>query len=235
MELLDAFVNIILQTPDFMKNILALLLIAGLTWACNNEKRPTAETGDAAAMPDAAAVAGTDTYTIDATASTLLWEGYEGLSLGQSAHNGSLRLASGTVNAQGNLPVAGKFVIDITSLKVEDIPAGDTGNAKLTRHLLNADFFDVAKYPQAVFEITQSQVITADSINITGNLTLRGTTKSVTFPAKTSTANGVFSAVTPKFYINRKDWGMFYRSEDSLGDDLIRPEMGIMLAIVAKK
>lgn len=218
-----------------MKNITALLLIAGLAWACNNEKRPTAETGDAAATPDAAAIAGTDAYTLDAAASTLLWEGYEGLSLGQSAHNGSLRIASGVVNTQGNLPVAGKFVIDMTSLKVEDMPAGDMGNAKLTRHLLNADFFDAAQFPQAIFEITQSQAITADSINITGNLTLRGTTKSVSFPAKVSAANGMFSAVTPKFYINRKDWGMFYRSEDSLGDDLIRPEMGITLAIVAKK
>lgn len=218
-----------------MKNISAILFIAALAWACNNEKRPTAQTGEAAAAPEASAVAGADTYTLDTNASTLLWEGYEGLSLGASEHNGSLRIASGTVNAQGNLPVAGKFVIDITSLKVEDIPAGDMGNAKLTRHLLDADFFDAAKYPQAEFEITQSQAITADSINITGNLTLRGTTKSVTFPAKVNAANGVFSAVTPKFYINRKDWGMFYRSEDSLGDDLIRPEMGIMLAIVAKK
>lgn len=218
-----------------MKNITSLLFVAILAWACNNEKRPTAQTGEAAAAPDASAVAGADTYSLDASASTLLWEGYEGLSLGASEHNGSLRIASGNIIARGNLPLAGKFVIDITSLKVEDIPAGDMGNAKLTRHLLGADFFDAAKYPQAVFEITQSQAITADSINVTGNLTLRGTTKSVTFPAKVSTANGMFSALTPRFYINRKDWGMFYRSEDSLGDDLIRPEMGITLAIVAKK
>ncbi|NJN34395.1 MAG: YceI family protein [Saprospiraceae bacterium] len=172
---------------------------------------------------------------IDSTQSRLNWEGYEGLKLGKSEHNGTLAIAKGTLNIKDSTITGGSFSIPLSSLVVLDIPATEAGNAKLKKHLLNADFFDSEKFPNADFSITNVAKTVGDSVAITGNLTLKGTTKSVTIPAVVKMENNTLTASTPKFYINRKDWGMNYRSENSLGDELIRPELGLSISLMAKK
>jgi polyisoprenoid-binding protein YceI len=213
---------------------LPVLLLTVL--GCQNDSKPTVEAKAAEAAPPPVDTAEkTLVFQLDPAASTLYWEGYEGLKLSKSEHNGSLAFKNGSLSVQGKMPVAGKFTVDIQSLKVLDIPATKPGNAKLTRHLLNEDFFDAAKFPEAIFEITGAAPATGDTISLSGNLTLRGVTKSITFPALVQATDSTFTAVAPKFYINRKDWNMHYKSEESLGDELIRPEMGISLSILAKK
>ncbi len=218
-----------------MYKFLPLLLLSLIAVSCNNEKRPTAETGEAAAAPTGTGLEDAVVYQLEPSASTLIWEGYEGISLGNFKHQGSVQITEGTISVKNKAPVAGKFTIDIQSLKVEDIPYNDPGNAKLTRHLLGEDFFDAVKFPKAFFEITGANPVRSDSLALSGNLTIRGVTKNITIPASVQVSDGTLFASTPKFFINRKDWGMFYRSEESLGDDLIRPEIGITLSITAKE
>jgi polyisoprenoid-binding protein YceI len=218
-----------------MHKIIFTAAIACSLIACNNEKKPTVEAKDAAATTPIIDSATAVVYKLDSTISTLQWEGYEGLALGKSEHNGSLVINSGIIQVKNNLPVSGKFLIPINSLKVADIPVEKPGNAKLVKHLLDTDFFDAAKFPEAAFEITNAITNGTDSVNITGNLTLKDVSKSITVPAAIKMVDNTFTAITPKFYINRKDWGMFYKSENSLGDEMIRPEMGITLNITAKK
>ena len=106
-------------------------------------------------------------------------------------------------------------------------------NADLVGHLKGTDFFDAAQFPTATFELVSAEKTATDSTRITGNLTLKGVTKSVTFPAKLDmTGDGV--KANAKFYINRKDWGMNWHSENSFGDEMIRPEVGIELKIATK-
>lgn len=217
------------------KKLFPVVIVAALS-ACNNQPKETVQAKEAAASATVIdSSKASVTYNLDSTSSTLQWEGYEGLSLGKSEHNGSLIIKSGTITVQNKLPVAGKFSMAINSLKVADIPVEKSSNAKLVKHLLDVDFFDAAKFPEASFEITNAVANGTDSINITGNLTLKGVSKSITIPAATKVSDAVFTATTPKFYINRKDWGMFYKSENSFGDEMIRPEMGIILNISAKK
>ena len=142
--------------------------------------------------------------------------------------SGALQVANGTITG-------GSFSIPLNSLTVLDIPADKKGNTKLKEHLLNADFFDVAKFPTADFSIMTVAKTVGDSVAITGNLTLKGTAKSVTIPALVKMEKGILTASTSKFYINRKDWGINYRSENSLGDELIRPELGLTINLLAKK
>jgi polyisoprenoid-binding protein YceI len=203
--------------------------------SCNNQAKPTVEAKEATEAPAKVDSAASVTYTLDSTASTLQWEGYEGLSLGKSEHNGTLKITTGNLSIVKNIPVGGKFSIAVNSLKVDDIPASKPGNAKLTKHLLGADFFDAAKFPEAAFEITNAIANGTDSMNITGNLTLKGITKSITIPAYVKISDNIFTATTAKFYINRKDWEMHYRSENSLGDEMIRNEMVIIISLTAKK
>jgi len=216
------------------KIILATTVVITLL-SCNNETKPTVAATDVEKVTATKDSASTIVYTLDSTASTLQWEGYEGLSLGKSEHNGTLKINTGNISTVNNIPVSGKFSIAVTSLKVDDIAASKPGNAKLTKHLLGADFFDAAKFPDAAFEITSAVTNGTDSMNITGNLTLKGISKSITIPAYVKMSDNIFSATTPKFYINRKDWEMHYRSENSLGDEMIRNEMGVIINLTAKR
>lgn len=213
---------------------IAYFLLLTIT-ACNNEKKPTVAAGEAEKITVTKDSASAIVYTLDSTASTLQWEGYEGLSLGKSEHNGTLKISSGSISIINAIPATGKFSIAVSSLKVDDIPANKPGNAKLTKHLLGADFFDAAKFPEAAFEVTNVFPNGTDSVSIKGNLTLKGVSKSITIPAYVKMSDNIFTATTPKFYINRKDWGMHYRSENSLGDEMIRNEMGVIINLTAKK
>ena len=113
---------------------------------------------------------------------------------------------------------------------------------KLWGHLQSADFFDAANYPQAVFELTSVEPYAAGTIEdkvefetentpksdseiaaenpthwISGNLTMRGTTKNIKFPAYVSISNGAVEAKAG-FNIDRTAWGLAYGDESNAVD-----------------
>jgi polyisoprenoid-binding protein YceI len=97
---------------------------------------------------------------------------------------------------------------------------------KLTKHLKSPDFFDVAKFPTATFRSTD---IRADGAGhtITGDMTLHGVTKRISFPATIAvTDEGV--RANAEFSINRQDFGIAYPGAP---DDLIRDLVAIKLSI----
>jgi len=100
-----------------------------------------------------------------------------------------------------------------------------TFNTELTGHLKNEDFFDVETYPTTTFKLTKATKTGEGAYEISGNLTLHGVEKNITFPVTASrdvdTAN--FSA---EFDINRKDFGIVYAGKT---DDLIRDKVIIRL------
>jgi polyisoprenoid-binding protein YceI len=102
-------------------------------------------------------------------------------------------------------------------------------NDRLTGHLKSPDFFDVANHPTTTFEST-SIVAKNDAYEVTGNLTMHGVTKSITFPASISVEDGRVM-VNSEFFIKRFDFDIAYKGK---ADDLIRDEVVIRLAIVAQ-
>lgn len=215
-----------------MRSLVITSLLAVAYSACGEGPKPTIESTEAI-VP--LAVKNTIAYIVDTTSSVLSWEGYEGLSLGKSEHNGTIKISGGELNVDSTSIVSGEIRIDIKSIAVKDIPATSSKNGKLTRHLLSEDFFDADKFPEAKFVITGITQKGSDSINVSGNLTLKGTEKNISFVAASKVSDSTITAVSPTFYINRKDWGMHYRSENSLGDELIRSEIGIAINITARK
>jgi polyisoprenoid-binding protein YceI len=101
--------------------------------------------------------------------------------------------------------------------------AGD----RLTTHLNSPDFFDTREYPQATFQSTEVKKDGDDAYTVTGDLTLHGTTKSITFPATTITAENKFT-VRAEFTIDRTQFGM-----DKL-TDRVEPEVKITVVIGEK-
>ena len=121
-----------------------------------------------------------------------------------------------------------QFDVDVASL-YSDADNRNPFSDKLDGHLKSPDFFDVEKSPKATFS---SDGIRAGgeggTHTITGNLTLRGTTKEVTFPATVTIADKDVTAKA-EFTINRKDFGLTYPGKP---DDLIRD--GVVLKIDLK-
>lgn len=219
------------------KTFLAFSAAALLFAACQDApKADSAETTDAQQV-DSNAVAGT-AYNADLTQSTLQWTGTK--PVGQ--HTGTFTMKSGVLNVADNNVAGGKFVIDILSLAITDKDTAGTNNLK--GHLLSPDFFDASNHAEAAFEITgvtagidtaNKDLIMKDATHtVTGNLTLKGTSKSISFPAKISVSDANITA-DANFNIDRTQWGLVYGNDKSLGDKFIRPEVNIQLHLVANK
>ena len=143
------------------------------------------------------------------------------------SHNGSFQKLNGEIDYVNNDPAKSRVSITI------DVSSVETDTARLTNHLKTPDFFDVAKFPQAQFVSTEIKPggDRGASHTVTGNLTLHGVTKSVTFPA-TITVSPDTATVDSNFAINRKDFGINFAGA---ADDLIRDEVVMKLTIRGTK
>lgn len=168
---------------------------------------------------------------VDVTASVLNWEG----SKPTGAHNGTVALKSGGLLVEAGTLTQGVFVVDMNSITNTDM-AGSNGAAKLEGHLKASDFFDVAVYPTAKFVIT-SVVDTDGKLAVTGNLTIKNTTKSITIPATIATAEGITTFKSETFTIDRTDFGVVYASKKldaALKDKFINDLMEMSFNVVTK-
>ncbi len=93
-----------------------------------------------------------------------------------------------------------------------DAATVDTHNEQRDAHLRSADFFDVATYPTISFKSTKVEHVGGQDYRVTGDFTMHGVTKSVTFEAEyhgQSNMMGVQRAgLTAKAKINRKEFGL---------------------------
>ncbi|CAN5576826.1 YceI family protein [soil metagenome] len=143
-------------------------------------------------------------------------------------HDGGFKAFSGTIDL-----VNGKAEESTVSVEI-DMNSVFSDNADLTEHLKSPDFFDVAKFQKATFTSTKIVADTAkgaNNFNVTGDLTLHGVTKSVTFPA-TININETEVAVNADFAINRKEFAIVYAG---MADDLIRDDVALKLELKAPR
>ncbi len=218
-----------LKKINMKKSILSLVVISAMLASCN--QAPDAAKAETADKQEAAAGEGV-AYTVDIAESTVGWLGTK--PVGQ--HNGEFKLSSGSLTVADGAVVGGNFVIDINSIKNFDLDDAET-NGKLVGHLKSADFLDAENHPTSKFEITKVEALQNDTSGthlLSGNLTLRDSTKNVTFPAKI-TVSETEATAKANFNIDRTQWGLFYGNDQSLGDKFIRPEVNITLDIKAKK
>lgn len=217
-----------------MKKSIYLLLMAVLAIAvvsCGNKPKNQVEGTDAQAVAAGEGVK----LVVDSALSVIEWQG----SKVGGTHHGTLALKSGEVTVLDSALRAGSFVIDMTSIVDLDQTVAAM-NKMLVDHLKSADFFDVATYPEAKFEITSSEAVAGnDSINykISGNLTLKGVDKNVTFGAKVTKDGEVYTAVSEKFAIDRTQWGVNYGSKSvfaDLKDKIVSDNIELKIKIVAK-
>jgi len=208
-----------------MRKGIAITILSGLIFliACHDPAADTskATTGEAAHVASPAAAQG-QKYSITPQNSKIEFIG----SKVTGHHNGSFGEFSGQVDYAGS-PENSHVNI---AIKTDSIT---TDTPDLTKHLKTADFFDVAKYPEATFVSTAIKPggQNGASHTITGNLTLHGVTKAVTFPATINVTPDA-ATVESSFSINRKDFGINYAGA---ADNLIRDDVVLALHVRATK
>jgi polyisoprenoid-binding protein YceI len=208
-----------------MRSSILLVVFLGLI-SLNACADPAADkskaiTGEAAQVASPAAQVG-QKYVITPQNSKIEFVG----SKVTGSHNGSFGDFSGQIDHAGT-PEQSRVNI---SIKTESIT---TDTPDLTKHLKTADFFDVAKYPEATFVSTAIKPggENGASHTVTGNLTMHGVTKSITFPA-TINVTADTASVESNFSINRKDFGINYAGQ---ADNLIRDNVVLSLHIRATR
>ncbi len=120
-------------------------------------------------------------YTVSAEKSKIDWIG----SKKGDFHTGLFPIKSGSVSVDAGKLTGGKFVIDLAGVKVTDAAGGD----RLTGHLKSPDFFDVAKFAEATFEITSVKYTGASTADVAGTLNIKGASVPVKFVANIRSAD----------------------------------------------
>ncbi len=221
-----------------MKKVILPLALTASFFACTNApEKDKAATGDKQEVKSADGTS----YTADAS-SSVTWTGTKV----NGTHTGTFKLKDGSLAVKEGTLTGGSFTIDVASLSNTDLAADTSGKAKLEGHLKSPDFFDVAKYPTARFEITGVEAFKYDSTTmkdvimkdathtIKGNLTLKDSTKNISFPAKVTISETQVTAMAD-FNIDRTLWGMSYKGPNNPQDWFIRKEVNLKLNISTTK
>ncbi len=114
-----------------------------------------------------------------------------------------------------------------------------TNDERRDGHLKSSDFFDVAQYPTITFKSNKVEHIGGNEYNITGDLTMHGVTKPVTFKAEYGgqgkDAYGMQRAgISVKGKINREDWGLTWNAPlEQAGGVLVSKDVNIEIDLSA--
>ncbi|MCG8236640.1 YceI family protein [Tenacibaculum finnmarkense] len=212
------------------KSILAIALIAITAVSCKSEKNKVTANQEVKDIKKVENVI--NSYKANIAESTVTWKGNKPT----GSHNGTVSITKGLFEIENNLLKSGEFVIDMNSILCADLEVAD-GKEKLENHLKGADFFDVEKFPTAKFEVSSSE-LKDGKLQVTGNLTLRGTTKSITIPATVTQNKGMATFKSAIFSIDRTDFGVTFKSKKidaALKDKFINDLLEISFDIKAKK
>ncbi len=226
-------------------NFAGLLIVTSLfVISCN--QAPKSDEAEVTEAKEVAEVTAEAQYTILPEASEVTWVGTKP----GGRHNGTIEIKEGALKVNNGEVVGGNFTMNLNQIEVLDLEGEDKG--KLTGHLQSPDFFDVKNHPEARFEITSVEPYTAAAASdatdeefrienlshkVTGNLTLRDSTLSISFPALIEMKDDKLVAKA-NFNIDRTNWGVSYGDEskavDKAKDKFIYNTVNIGFNIEAK-
>ncbi|GAB3977405.1 YceI family protein [Spirosoma terrae] len=201
-----------MKTRQFLAGLVAVAIVAGSS-AFIGPKKAT-------------------TYKVDTQKSILNWNGKKVT----GEHSGTVKLSEGTLAVDGGKLTGGTFSFDMNSITCTDLT--DAGyNAKFIGHMKSEDFFNTAKFPTSTFKITKVTPKGGDAYDITGNMTIKGITNAVTFPATVkATAAGV--EASGKATLDRTKYDIRYGSKsffENIGDKAIYDDFVVEMKVVAGK
>ena len=161
------------------------------------------------------------TKEVKTAESTVTWKGYKVT----GSHTGTINLQSGSLSFDNDKLTGGEFVVDMTSLISTDLEGEYKG--KLEGHLKSDDFFGVESHPTSKLVFTNVTATGKNSYEVTGDLTIKGITKAVTFDVSI-----YGSKATATMKVDRSEYDVRYGSGsffDNLGDKTIYDEFDLVV------
>lgn len=168
---------------------------------------------------------------VSSESSTLTWTGSK---ITGSSHSGTIAIQSGSISYADGLITSANVVMDMKNIACTD-DMDQEYKDKLIGHLQSEDFFNAAEHKSAVFTLTSFEKVKGESYNVTGNLTIKGISNKITFPA-TVKMNDSMISVDADLSIDRTKWDVHYGSGsifDGLGDNVINDDVDIKIHIEA--
>ncbi len=217
---------------EMVKKVFLLFVIAAIgAFFVFNSTGGTAADDFAYRYAGAAASGDSGTYNFDKAHSFI---GFKVVHTGLIEVPGFFRDFIGAVdyNADDITKSTVTFTVKTTSV--------DTGVAPRDNHLRTPDFFEVEKYPEMTFKSTKVEK-KGDQLYLTGNLTMKEVTKSVTFPFKIAgwlpadQRTGGKMGIAAETTINRRDFGVNYAAMLPNGVPALSDEVKVVLQIEAVK
>ncbi len=203
-------------------NILLIAFISIGIWSYAGEPRKSAKN--------------TDTVKANPKESTIKWHATKVT----GEHYGTIELGSGEFILADEKLTGGTFVIAMSTIQNTDMQGEYKG--KLEGHLKSDDFFAVASYENASITIKSADLIKgakpgSDNYTIHGDITIKGITKPITFPAFVVVSKDKVIA-NASIDINRADFNVKYGSNsffEGLGDKAIHDNFNLKIRIVAAR
>ncbi len=158
---------------------------------------------------------------VKTSSSSVAWKAYKVT----GSHTGTVDLVSGALLFDGDKLTGGEFMVDMTSLISTDLEGEYKG--KLEGHLKSDDFFGVEKHPSSKLVFTKVTSTGKNSYEVTGDLTIKGITKPVTFDVSV-----YGSKATATMKVDRAQYDVRYGSGsffDNLGDKTIYDEFDLVV------
>lgn len=209
-------------------NLIVLAAVSSVFLAsCGSNALETEEKKDSAQASDKSV-----TYVVNTAESELNWHGKK-LAYG---HSGVITITSGSLSIEDDKITAGKFEVDMKSIKETGDGIDPEKAEQLAGHLMSADFFDAENHPISTFEITSSEKNADGTYKLSGNLTIKGITKNISFPATVNIQGNTLTA-NAEFTINRTDWDIKYGSglSGAIGDKVISDDIDFKVSLKAEK
>jgi polyisoprenoid-binding protein YceI len=152
-------------------------------------------------------------------------------------HVGTIKLQEGALTVENGKITSGNITVNMGTIENKDL-SGDM-KAKLEGHLKSADFFDVSKFPEATFKITEvkSPAKSGGKHTVTGEITIKGKTEVISFPALIKLKDGKFAA-TGERTIDRSKFDVRYGSKtffEDIGDKMIYDDFTLKFNIAGTK
>jgi polyisoprenoid-binding protein YceI len=205
-----------------------ILIIAPLFFGCGGPVKGENK-NNASASSISLHVGNEKYFIIDTKESVVAWTG----SSVHGRHTGYVYISKGELMIENGQIAGGTVEVDMSTIEGDD----HRSDNNLINHLKDVDFFDVKKFPFSTIAITRVASINVEDREITENLTIKGITHAVTFPARIEVKGGVVKA-SGKLVIDRTLWDVRYKSGkffDNLKDQAIADSIEFNIKIVAKK
>jgi len=147
---------------------------------------------------------------------------------------GAFNEVAGTATIDGANPSASALDVTIQTASV------DTRDANRDSHLASPDFFDAAQYPTITFKATDFAVTDDQTVEVTGDLTIKDITRPVVVPftfegVATDPFGNERAGFEGQVTINRKDWGLTWNAALETGGVLVGDKVTLELEVSAVK